>query len=373
MSKKKTAIIYDWIDKWGGVERVLLTLHELYPDADFFTSYYDSKSADWAKGLNIQTTFIQNLPSFIKKSRLLSLLLYPMAFETFNLSDYKTVISVTSSFAKGVITKPQTRHICYLLTPPRYIWGNTDVYTKKSFITTIGQKLIGKYLKKWDFIAAQRVDEFISISKIVAERCKSYYKRDSKVIFPPFDLEYWSNLKKGLNEVRVKDLPKEFYLVVSRLEPYKRVDLVVDAFNDLPEKKLVVVGAGTEEDVLKSRANENTLFLNNLSDEQLALIYSKAKVLIMPQEEDFGYVALEAQFFGCPVLSYGNSGAKETVTKDKTGLFFDEQTKDALTKKLLEFDIISYELKESCIKYGETVCKQFSKEQFKQQLKSYKF
>jgi glycosyltransferase involved in cell wall biosynthesis len=364
MKNRKVAIVYDWIDKWGGVERLLLTLHELYPEAEFYTSYYDKRKATWAKDLTIKTSFIQKLPDIIKCNRVLSLFLYPYAFESFNLSEYDLVISVTSLFAKGVITKPQTKHVCILLTPPRYIWGDSSAYTHKNIFIALAKKIFGNYFKKWDYIAAQRVDEFISISKLVAKRCKLYYGRESTVIYPPFDVEYWEKAKKNM-EKNVPHLPNDpFYLVVGRIEPYKRLDLVLDAFKKFRDKKLVVVGTGSEEDVFKKQAGENVTFMKNLTDKQLAFVYSHAKVLIMPQEEEFGYVALEAQFFGCPVISYQKSGAAETVLNGKTGLFFPEQSADALAKKLVEFDIISYKLKESCLEHGPKNVKKFLKPQF---------
>ncbi len=344
--KTKVAIVYDWIDKWGGVERLLLSLHELFPEADFYTSYYDKENAKWAQSLNIKTSFIQRLPSFIKKNRLLSLLLYPFAFESFDLSEYDTVISVTSSFAKGVITKPQTNHICILLTPTRYLWGQSDEYTKHKVIQ-IGNAFIGNYLRKWDYLAAQRPDKIVSISTLVAERCKKYYNRDSTVMYPPFDIEYWESLKGMIESTYVKGLPSApYYLVVSRLEPYKKVDFVIDTFN-LRDELLVVVGTGTEETKLKDMARNNIIFLKNLTDEKLAVVYSQAKALIMPQEEDFGYVSLEAQSFGCPVISYARSGAKETVLENKTGVLFHKYSSAALNTIIDKFDIISYGFKQA--------------------------
>jgi glycosyltransferase involved in cell wall biosynthesis len=348
-------------------------LHELFPEAQFYTSYYDQEKAGWAYKLKIKTSFIQKLPSLIRKSRLLSFFLYPLAFESFNLSEYDTVISVTSAFAKGVITKPQTKHICILLTPPRYIWGDTAAYTQKNIITRLGKKIFGTYLQKWDFIAAQRVDTFISISKLVAERCLTSYKRESTVIYPPFDLEYWRSIKKSMS-VAVPNLPPPpYHLVVSRLEPYKRVDVVIETFNTIKEKRLVIVGTGTMEEKLKTMASSNITFLKNVSDEDLATIYTNADALIMPQVEDFGYVSLEAQFFGCPVVSFKKSGAAETILEGRTGLFFEEQTTEALAKKLHEFDIISHKLKENCLQQGLKHLETFSKEKFKKELSIYKF
>ena len=366
----KIAIVYDWIDKWGGVERILLNLHELYPEADFYTSYYDNERAPWARNLHIQTSFIQKLPGFIKKSRILSLILYPLAFETFNFSEYDIVISVSSSFAKSVITKPQTKHISVLLTPTRYFWGQSKEYLT-SRIKNIGNTFFGGYLRTWDFIAAQRIDKIVAISHIVAERCQKYYKREAEVVYPPFDQEYWSSIEKTDLEEHTVELPKgNYFLLVSRLEPYKRVDLAVETFNNLKDKTLVIVGTGTNENELKKKSNKNIVYFKNISDYQLAYLYQHAEALIMPQEEDFGYVALESQFFGCPIISYRPSGAVETINEGKTGIFFEEATSDALYNKIAEFDIISYKLKQSCAQLGKKQVESFSSTVFKRKFES---
>src|SRR3990167_1747574 len=244
--KKKIAVVYDWIDKWGGVERVLLTLQEMFPQAIFYTSYYDSGQAAWAKNLRIKTSFIQNFPSYIRKSRIACFPFYPYAFETFDFSNFDLVISVTSAFAKSIITKPGTRHICYLLTPTRYLWSHSKDYFGDKFINSVLSPYLAN-LRKWDFIAAQRPDKIISISSTVSERCQKYYQRESEVIYPPFDIDYWSKIKSEIQKMSFRpkwmnpsqptfeldsSTPKiiarndnggKYYLIVSRLEPYKRV------------------------------------------------------------------------------------------------------------------------------------------------------
>jgi len=376
LENKKIAIVYDWIDKWGGVERVLLTLGEMFPKATFYTSYFDKNKAFWAKNLKINTSFIQNLPKFIKGSRVISLPLYPIAFESFNFNQYDVVISVTSSFAKAVITKPNTRHICYLLTPTRYIW----LYSEQYMITPIN-RFIGvpyiKYLKKWDLVASQRPDKIISISKTVKVRCQKYYKRDSEVIYPPFDTEYWneiklriSNDKLPINFIPIKSGSNfKFFLVVSRLEPYKKIDLIVQSFNQLG-MDLVIVGEGSLKYKLKTMASKNISFLSGLSDEELGFLYSKAEALIMPQEEDFGYVSLEAQFFGCPVIAYKKGGATETVIEGKTGIFFNKQNKESLLQALERYRVISYNLRTSMGKFAIKNIERFDKVRFIKQFKT---
>ncbi len=362
----KTAVVYDWIDKWGGVERVLLTMAKMFPRADFYTSYYDPETASWAKNLNIKTSFIQKLPNFIKKNRILSLPFYPYAFESFNFSDYELVISVSSSFAKSVITKPHTLHLCYLLTPTRYFWLDTETYLN-SPLKQLGKIRLKKY-QDWDYVAAQRPDRIISISKTVQERTKKFYKRASEVVYPPFDVEYWEKINHKMPAAGQK--ASKFFLVVSRLEPYKKVDLVINVFNKLKEK-LIIVGKGTQMSKLRKLAGHNIEFFSDLSDGELAKLYMSACALIMPQEEEFGYVSLEAQLLGCPVIAFGKGGATETVQDGKTGIFFDHQTVKALTGAVARFAKIEYNLKKSAIEYGKISVERFSLTRFENMFKAF--
>lgn len=342
----KTAIVYDWMDKWGGVERVLIHLHNMFPGADFYTSYYDDKNASWARDFKVYTSFLQNFPDFIRKSRLMSLIFYPFAFESFNFSDYDLVISVSSSFAKAIITKPKTRHISYLLTPTRFLWSHKKDYFTQNLLT--GSYI--SYLQKWDYIAGQRPDKIIAISETVRRRIKKYYKRDSEVVYPGFDFAYWQKIKfqilnnKSQINSKYKILNTKYFLIVSRLESYKKIDLAIKVFNKI-NQPLIIVGEGSDEKKLKSMAGKNITFLAKLSDIDLGFLYSKAKALIMPQEEDYGYVALESQFFGCPVIAYKKGGATETVVENQTGIFFGEQTGSALRLAIERFDKIEYTLR----------------------------
>ncbi len=365
-SDKKIAIVYDWIDKWGGVERVLLNLHEIFPNAVFYTSYFDREKAEWAKDLNIKTSFLQSFPSMIKKNRILSLPFFPFVFESFNFAGYDLVISITSSFAKSAVTQPGTKHICYLLTPTRYLWSHKKDYLKNKFISY----LIGGYLdyfKNWDKITAQRPDKIISISETVRTRCQKYYGRDSEVVYPGFDIGYWRNIKDQILKIKTTDkklkINDKYYLIVSRLEPYKKIDLAINVFNKL-NKKLIIVGKGSRSDELKQLAGDNITFLSGLSDAELGDLYSNAQALIMPQEEDFGYIALEAQFFGCPVIAYKKGGAKETIIDGKTGIFFTDQTGQSLKRAVERFDKIKYNLRKNTAKFGIINIDKFSKEKF---------
>lgn len=349
--KKRTAIVYDWIDKWGGVERVLLHLHQLLPDAIFYTSFVDYDGAPWARKLPLKTSFMQHL-GFVKSNRILSLPLFPYAFESFNFSGYDLVISVTSSFAKAVVTRPGTRHVCYLLTPTRFLWVQPENYLQSPFLKTVTHP-VAERMRKEDFIYAQRPDEIISISQTVADRSEKYYHRKSKVIFPPFDEEYWSRVNRKALNVKPTGVPEHYFLVVSRLEAYKKVDLAIKVFNELPNEHLVVVGTGTQEGPLKNIARSTITFLHNVPDELLAYLYHHAKALIMPQEEDFGYVALEAQYFNCPIIAYGKGGATETIIDGKTGLFFERQSESSLLHALERYEGFEYNSKSDLKKFSK--------------------
>jgi glycosyltransferase involved in cell wall biosynthesis len=287
---------------------------------------------------------MKKLPNLVKKNRKLSLLFYPHAFEYFDFSDYDYVISISSFLSKSILTKPYTKHIEILLTPPRYIWGMSDVYL--TGVLKYFSSFYLNYLRKWDYIAAQRSDKIISISNTIKNRCEKYYNRESFVLYPPFDYEYWERLKNSITVSKsVEKLIEEvgsFYLVVSRLEPYKKVDLAVETFVKNQDKKLIIVGKGTEEYRLKNIATDNIYFLSYVSDSDLAYLYSKAEALISPQEEDFGYVSLEAQINGCPVIAYGKGGLTETVEEGLSGMFFAEQKKESLSSALERFESVSY-------------------------------
>lgn len=367
MKTQKIAIIYDWIDKWGGAERILLTLAQMYPKADFYTSYYDAQKAPWAKDMHFRTTFISELPKFIKSNRTICVPLYPFAFEGLNLSTYDMVISITSSFAKSIITRPDTLHICYMLSPTRFLWDQPEAY-RTSLERFTRPTFYIKYLKYWDRIAAQRPDKIIGISNIVSANIKKYYHRDSEVIYPPFDVNYWKEFKTSTpSALRSRG---EYYLVVSRLEQYKKVDLVIKTFNTL-KKKLIIVGSGTQLQKLTSLARKNITFVQKATDEELAEYYTHAKALIMPQKEEFGYTAVEAQFFGCPVISYATSGVTEIIEPNITGILFPNQTETSLTEALEKFESMYYTLSRSAKIEGPRQAEKFRKDIFIKKFSQY--
>ena len=323
----KIALVYDRVNKWGGAERVLLVLHEMFPEAPLYTSVYNLKTAPWAKVFSpIYTSFLQKFP-FAKSNHEFYAPLMPLAFESFDFGGYDLVISVTSEAAKGIITKPETKHLCYCLTPTRYLWSGSTDYFKSRFLKIVSLKVVA-FLRDWDKVAAQRPDRIISISSAVERRVKKYYGRDSEIVFPPVEIP----------EVAIVNHPRGgYFLIVSRLVGYKKVDLAVRAFNKL-KLPLVVVGTGSQAKSLKQKAKSNIKFVGQLSDEELVKYYQGAKALIMPQEEDFGLVALEAQSFGVPVIAYRKGGAADTVVEAKTGIFFDKQTPESLIRAIRKFD-----------------------------------
>lgn len=349
----KTALVYDRVNKWGGAERVLLTLHEIFPDAPLYTAVYFSKKASWAKVFpKVVPTFLNQIPFMQDKHEFLGTLT-PIAFETLNLDEYDLVISVTSEAAKGVLTRPSTRHICYCLTPTRYLWSGYDIYFKNPLLRTVSKPAVF-YLRRWDKIAAQRPDKMIAISTAVNKRIRQYYHRDSQIIFPPVELGKFK-LKKG---ERIKK--ENFFLIVSRLTPYKKVDLAIEVFNEL-KLPLVVVGKGSERR-LKSLAGGTIEFIGELTDSRLANYYKRCSGFVLPQEEDFGIAAVEAQAAGSPVIAYRAGGALDTVVDGKTGVFFNKQDKKSLVKAIRRSKKINFN-EETLRKNAE----RFSKERFKEE------
>lgn len=336
----KVALVYDRVNKWGGAERVLLSLHKLFPDAPIFTSVYDKHHASWADVFDVKTSFLQKL-QFARRSHEAFALFMPVAFESFSFKEYDVVISVTSEAAKGIITGPNTIHICYCLTPTRYLWSGYSTYFKNPMLKQLSRPAIS-YLRAWDKSAAKRPDKMIAISQEVKDRIATFYERDAPIIYPPVSL----GAKKVVTAPKKKK-KDEYFLVVSRLVPYKRIDLAIEACNKL-KYPLKIIGTGSEEKKLKQLAGPTIEFLGNLSDAQMSEYYANAKGLIFPGVEDFGITVVEAQRFGIPVIAFHAGGAKETIVSGKTGMFFEKQTVDNLAKTLKLFSTFRY-TREDCI------------------------
>jgi glycosyltransferase involved in cell wall biosynthesis len=334
---KKIAIVYDRVNKWGGAESVLLALNKIFPEAPLYTSVYFPSGAAWAKVFPRVVPSYLNKLGFLRDKHEYMATLMPIAFESFNFDDYDLVISVTSEAAKGIIVKPHTRHICYCLTPTRYLWSHYEQYFESA--GRLFSRPIVEYLRYWDKIASQRPDAMIGISRTVCERIKSYYGRDSVLIYPPVDTDKFQTAKNSktniINNLKLEN--KNYYLIVSRLVSYKKVDLAIEAFNEL-KYPLVIVGSGGYGDKLKRMAGKNIIFTGFMENGELIEIYKSAKAFIFPQEEDFGITAVEAQAAGLPVIAYKGGGALETVIEGKTGVFFDKQDAKSLISAIRRFE-----------------------------------
>lgn len=353
----KVALVYDRINKWGGAERVLLALCEIWPEAPIFTAVYNPPTAPWVKSFRVFPSFLNKFP-LAKTNHEFYPWLMPLVFESFNFEDYDVVVSLTSEAAKGIITKPSTLHICYCLTPTRYLWNAYDEYFKNKFLRIISRPVVN-YLKRWDKIASGRPDYFIAISKNVQKRIKKYYQKEAEVIYPPIETERFQINSKTQNK------SSNFFLIVSRLVSYKKIDLAVRAFNQLG-LPLKIIGTGKEMKRLKKIAKKNIKFLGQLTDENLLSYYQKCRALVFPQEEDFGLVPLEAQACGKPVIAFRGGGALETVISEKTGIFFWPQTVEALKKAVERFLVLKFD-PEECRKNAM----RFAKEEFKRKFENF--
>jgi len=335
----KVAIVHDWLVSLGGAERVVESFLKLFPQADLYTSVYDPKKVKLFKNRQVRTTFLQHWPLAKSKHQLFAPI-RPLAFESIDLKGYDLVISSSSAEAKGVITGTDTLHISNIYTPVRYYWsGYKEYYANPGFgflnpIVRYFMPKMTKKLKIWDYAAAQRPDSLIAISKTVSERINKYYNRPSTVIYPPVDVQRFENSS-----------PKsDYYLVVSRLVPYKRVDLAVEACTSL-NRKLVVAGRGPELKNLKKLAGSSVEFVENPTDEDITKLYSKARGFIFSAEEDFGITPVEAMASGTPVICYGKGGATETVVDGKTGVFHDKQSVESLSQAINKFESIKFDKK----------------------------
>ncbi|KAA5806377.1 glycosyltransferase family 4 protein [Thermoanaerobacterium thermosaccharolyticum] len=329
----KIAIVHDWLTNMGGAERVILAFHEIFPDAPIYTTVFNpDRLPDEFKKIDVRTSFIQRLPKAKTKYNMY-LPFMPTAFEQFDLSEYDIVLSSSSSCAKGVLTRPDTLHICYCHTPMRYAW---DFYSEYKESAPKWQKkfipFLMNYIRMWDRLSADRVDYFIANSNEVAKRIKKHYRRESVVINPPVNTDFYT----------LVDEDEDYFLIVSRLVEYKRIDIAVEAFNELGYK-LIIIGDGPEKEKLESKAKANIEFLGRLPDEEVREYYAKCKAFIFPGEEDFGITPLEAQASGRPVIAYGRGGVLDSVVDGVTGVFFDKQNKESLKEAIVKFKDMKFD------------------------------
>lgn len=355
----KIALVHDYLAQDGGAERVLKAFKEMFPEAPIFTLVFDKKNTNqYFKTQDIRTSFLQKIPLGVRKYQWW-LSLMPSAIESHDLREYDLIISSSSSFAKGVITKPGSIHLCYCYTPTRFLWLDSQSYIRElkvnPLIKSVLPLTLGK-LRTWDCLAAGRVDKFVSISRAVQDRIKKYYNRDSLIIHPPVEVE----------KFKISDSPKNYFLVGARLVPYKRVDLAVKAFARLGIP-LKVFGIGAEFDNLKKMAHgkKNIEFLGKISESEKVELFSNCLAFLYPQEEDFGITAVEAMASGRPVIAFKAGGALETVSEGETGEFFDEQSWEDLADKIIRFKPEKYDPRKI---RDHTL--QFSLENFKEKIKN---
>ncbi|MBU0625112.1 glycosyltransferase [Patescibacteria group bacterium] len=331
----KLALVHDYLIQDGGAERVLQAFQDIWPDAPTYALLYDPKRfSGMFRNREIKTSLLQKIPFSLKRYKWLMPLM-PAATERYDLSDFDVVLSSTSAFAKGIITRPETLHICYCHTPTRYLWSDTH-----SYISEIGlpgpiksiMPLILSAVRSWDRMAADRVDYFVANSDTVRRRIRKYYRHDSTVIHPPVDTFRY----------RISNQIDNYYVAGGRLVAYKRFDIVVKAFNKLGIP-LKIFGEGPEFNSLRKLANKNIDFLGKLSEPEKTELYSHGLAYLHPQEEDFGITAVEAMAAGRPVIAFGKGGALETVIEGVTGTFIHEQTWEELANAVIRFEPERYD------------------------------
>lgn len=356
------ALVYDRINKMGGAERILLALHDLFPDAPLYTAVYDPLGAPWAKDFDVRPSFMNRIP-LAKRHHELFPWLTPFAFESFDFDGFDLVISITSAEAKSIITKPKTTHICYCLTPTRYLWSGYDLYTHNymhgTSIPSLFLRLFAPMLRKWDMVASSRPDSYVAISNRIKKRIAAYYKQPvGAVIYPPVATDVFhpaKHNKKG-----------DYYLFVSRLVGYKRPDIVIEACSSLGVP-LIVIGDGNERARLMRKAGPGTQFITGyLTDEKLAQYYQNCRAFLFAGDEDFGIVAAEAQSSGKPVIAYRQSGVAEIVIDGKTGILFDKQTPEALVAAIQKSENLTFDAY-ACRKNAE----RFGAARFKKEMTAY--
>ena len=333
MRDQKIALVHEWLVTFAGSESVVEQILALYPQSDLFTlvDFLPESQRPLIQNKTATTSFIQKLP-WAKKRYRTYLPLMPLAVEQFDLSAYDVVLSSSHAVAKGVLTGPNQLHICYCHSPMRYAWDLYHQYLNESGLKTglsgAMAKLILHYIRLWDYQSAQRVDYFVANSRYIARRIRKVYGREAHVIYPPVDTQQFTLCQKK----------EDYYLTASRMVPYKKINLIVEAFASMPDKRLVVVGDGPDYEKIKRLATPNIELVGYQANKNLVLYMQQAKAFIFAAEEDFGITPVEAQACGTPVLAYGKGGVLESVVDQKTGLFFDHQRVDSLTECVQRFE-----------------------------------
>ncbi len=354
----KIAFVHDYLVQYGGAERVLQAFTEIWPQAPIYTLIHDAEAVHHQfDDKEVRTSFLQKIP-FAKKHHRIFPPLMMLAIEQFSLDYYDVILSDSSSFAKNIITKPNTLHISYCHTPMRYGWDDCQYYTQEYSFPKIVKMIspaLMNYIRMWDWQATNGVDKFIANSKFVQGRIKKYYNRKSVVINPPVDVnKFYISPENELGN---------YFLLVGRMMKYKKMDLVIRAFNKM-KLPLKVVGRGVEFKNLQKIAGPTVEFLGRVSDEELRKIYSQARAFIFPQEEDFGIVAIEALASGRPVIAYRAGDVEEHIENGRSGIFFDRQTEDDLIQAVKRFQKTNFDSH-----YIRQQSLKFDKERFKTKIK----
>ncbi len=353
----KIALVHDYLSQDGGAERVLKAFHDLWPEAPIFVLFHDKEKLKGFENADIRQSFIAKLPLGKKKYQWY-LPWMPLATERHNLHEFDVVLSSTSAFAKGVLTRPDTLHISYCHTPTRYLWTDTHEYIAdlkyNRFIKAMLPRLIHR-MRLWDKMSVDRVDHFIANSDTVRQRIFKYYRRESDILYPPVDTHQFHPTKEI----------GDYFISGGRIVPYKRFDLLVQAFNRL-KLPLKIFGTGPEIERLKALAKPNIEFLGRVNDEEKAELLSRAKAFIHPQVEDLGITPIEAMAAGRPVIAYPVGGVTETVIPGKTGVFFPTQTWEAILDAVIHFDAGAWDSEEI-----RAHAQKFGVERFKDQMRRY--
>jgi glycosyltransferase involved in cell wall biosynthesis len=361
------AIVCSWLNQYGGAERVLEVIHAMYPQAPVYTSIFWPQALPAAyREWDIRPSFLNRLP-FIHQHHQWFLFFYPYAFESFDLSQYDLVLSVTSAFAHGITTRRKMLHICYCLTPARFLWDYRTYVAREGF--RLAQWVLPPFvnqLRRWDRAAASRVDHFVAISEAVRQRINQSYGREAAVIYPPVDAQRGqpspsARLRPSPSaRLRPSTERGEYFLIISRLVPYKRIDLAVRAFSQLG-LPLWIIGDGRDRRALEAIAGPNVRFLGRLADEEARGYLERCRAFVFPGEEDFGIAPLEAQAAGRPVIAYARGGALETILEGKTGLFFREPTPQSLAEAVLGFQDDRFDpsvIREHALRFDRAVFQQ---------------
>lgn len=357
----KKALINDWYYVNGGAEKVIHSLNQIWDDFDHFAliDFLDENDRTFIlNGKNAKTSFIQKLPT-IKSNHRKFLQLFPVAIEQFNLKEYELIVSSSSSIAKGVRTTKNQLHICYCHSPMRYAWDLQEQYLDDAGLKGLKRvyaKFVLNKIKKWDIANSQNVSFFIANSKCIAQRIKAIYNRESTVIYPPVDVDFFT----------LETQKEEYYFTASRMVSYKKIQLIVETFDELPHLQLIVAGDGPEFQKIQKIAKNNIQLVGFVDAMLLKKYMQKAKGFVFAAEEDFGIIPVETQACGTPVIAFGKGGALETVLENVTGIFFKEQTIKSVKEAILHFETISFD--PNVIRQHAL---QFSKERFEREIKSF--